>query len=161
LRDGAPCALFNRFGAIVDLEAARVLVRDPALRGGHNLELGDDGLAVVNDTLGATVRVYDLAAGRLVRAINLRDFAWVRALESRTREGLIMRAARRIARRPASARPLFVRGLVLDGARAFIGLSPASIVCLDWRRGVVLDTFQYSDDVRCCVHGLALAPEAP
>src|SRR5262249_34074575 len=159
-RGATPYALFNSFGAIVDLAAGQVVVRDAELRGGHNLVITKEGVAIANDSLGGTVRVYDLKERKLVRAIDLRAFPWLRGLERQTDEGMIKRAARWLARRPLSSRSIFLRGLAIDGERAFVGMTPAAVVCLDWERGTFIDAFQYSRDVRCCIHGLALAPPA-
>ena len=42
------------------------------------------------------------------------------------------------------------------GDLLFVGLSPASIACINWRTGEFVDGFQFVRDPRACVHGLAV-----
>ena len=35
-----------------------------------------------------------------------------------------------------------------------VGISPATLLEIDWRRGRLVDLFSYSTDPRVCVHGL-------
>jgi len=149
-------AHFAKFGAIVNLDRGEVTIQDPALRGGHNLIILDDGTAVVNDTYGRSVRFYDLKGKTLKRVINLTSFPSVRALLARHNlvyhARRILRKAKLYPHRPP--RPLFVRGLSMLGDQLFVGVSPAAILHLDWRRGELMDMFCYSHDVGVCVHGL-------
>ena len=57
---------------------------------------------------------------------------------------------------PVVAAPLFARGLQVVGDQVFVGVSPASILCIDWPRGRLLDTFQYTELVTTAVHGLVV-----
>ena len=50
------------------------------------------------------------------------------------------------------------RGLAVVGDHVFVGVSPASILCIDWPRGLLVDVFQYSDQVTAAVHGLVVVP---
>ena len=50
--------------------------------------------------------------------------------------------------------PFFVRGMDLHEELLFIGISPASVLCVNWITGELVDTFQYSQDVRKAVHGV-------
>ena len=153
---GRLIALFHSPGVIADLSEDRILVRDPALHKAHNLLVDPDGTAVVNDSLHATVRVFDLDAGRQIDAVDLKTFDWVRRL----RRSGILDFARRVLRNPMllrqrlAARPLFLRGMDRVGDRLFLGLSPAAVVCLDLRTRDLVDAFRYSRDLRVCVHGL-------
>ncbi len=168
--DGRYFALLNSLGAIVDLTDERVVYRHPHLEKGHNLVIGGDGRAIVNDTFRAVIRFIDLEQGRLIRTINVRDFARVRWLQARTRLGTgasILRHASRLGsrrlHRPAYrqiARPLLLRGLAVRDGQAFVGLSPATILEIDLDRGRLVDWFRYATDVRVAVHGLAVAAEA-
>lgn len=160
-RDGSAWGLFSRFGAIVDLGRQEVVIEDPALMGGHNLVLLDEGYAFVNQTRGHGVRVYDLNTRRLVRMIDVGAFPWVRDLlgHAGRKPGPLGRLKRKVARRMARgkrpvARPLFMRGMSVADGRLFVGTSPASILCIDWQTGRLEDAFNYSKDVRVCVHGL-------
>jgi hypothetical protein len=142
-------ALFNRFGVIADLTEGRVLVKDPALERGHNLVVLDDGTLVSVDTHGRTVRFYDPADGSLVHVVDLMAFPWMKELRRSVKQG------------PAAAlaKPLFTRGLAVVGAELLVGTSPASILRVDWRTSTIVDTHQYSDDVRVAIHGLTVAPD--
>ena len=142
-------ALFNRFGAIVDLTEQRVLVRDDALERGHNLVVLPDGTLVSNDTHGRTIRFYDAAKGELVQIVDLMAFPWVRGLR---------RAARQTEHQVA--KPLFVRGMAFFGRHIYVGVSPASILCIDWRTSALEDVYEHSDDIRTAIHGLAITPDA-
>jgi hypothetical protein len=153
LYKGELLALFNRKGAIVNLDRGTVVVQDDRLRGGHNLLVLDDHV-VTNATRSESVHVYDLRDGQLVRSFPLRSYAWVRDATRPSPVDQGKRWLRRVARRPALANPLFVRGLEKVDNQLFVGLSPASVVCLDFETGELVDAFQYSRDVKVCVHGL-------
>jgi hypothetical protein len=150
---GEMLALFNRFGAIVNLDRGEVVVRHKLLRGGHNLFVRGDEV-ITADTRGHGVNVFDLSAGTLRRSYPLEQYDWV---HQRVRAGTMQRLQASVKRklgRPAFADPLFVRGLDVVGDHVYVGFSPASIVCLDLVSGDLVDAYQYDDDVRVCVHGL-------
>jgi hypothetical protein len=56
------------------------------------------------------------------------------------------------------SRPLFARGLALFEDWIWVGISPATVLCIDWRSGELIDMFSYSMDVDVCIHGLAVSP---
>jgi hypothetical protein len=165
--------LFNAFGAVVNLERESVLIREAALRGAHNLIIREDGVTFINDTLGHSIRIYDLADGALVKSIDLTQFDWVRALVAGdpTSSGLV----RGLARYPRISQPihriltglnlmpslpawsLFVRGLALVGDSLFVGISPASILQIDWQSDKLVDAYTYSQDKHVSIHGLRVA----
>ena len=60
---------------------------------------------------------------------------------------------------PSPPRPVFVRGLDFAEDRLFVGISPATILCIDWDRGELVDHYNYSQNVHVCVHGLKVLPE--
>lgn len=148
--------LCNAHAAIVDLTAGTVVVQDERLQGGHNLLITPEGMALTNDTYGRSVCVFDLARGQLHRSIDLTQYEWVRSLlrphiPSYWSEEL----GRKFGWRDDSiARPLFVRGLTRRGDHLFVGVSPASILQVDWATGELVDAYCYSTDVRVCIHGL-------
>ncbi|MFO8099860.1 MAG: hypothetical protein R6T83_09610 [Salinibacter sp.] len=148
--------LCNAHAAIVDLSRGEVVVQDEALQGAHNLRITPDGTALSNDTYGRAVCVFDLAQGARLRTIDLTRYEWVRALirphiPSYWREEV----ARKVGWKEDSiARPLFVRGLTYSGEHLFVGVSPASILQIDWATGELVDAYCYSTDVRACIHGL-------
>jgi hypothetical protein len=151
-------ALLNRFGAIVDLTAGRVLVHDESLDHAHNLEITDDGLAIVNNTFRQTIHFYDLTCGERVKVISLGAYPVVRRWKWRAWASNLIHITRTRRVKSVVARPIFVRGLDLVGDRLFVGVSPASLLCIGSRSGQLLDWYRYADDVRVCVHGLTVAP---
>jgi hypothetical protein len=180
---GEVYALFNAFGAIANLTRGELVLRDPRIVRGHNLLIRDDGTAFVSDTHGAGVRIYDLHRRALIRALDLREHAVVRRVEriaratnrlqkplhalrslrNRAGKGVSgrLKAALRAPRAAAASltrnisKPLFVRGLALAGERLFVSFSPATVVCLDWQTGRLIDSFSYSWNVDLTIHGLA------
>ena len=55
--------------------------------------------------------------------------------------------------------PNFVRApFPLDQDRVMIGLSPATIIEVDYKQGKLLDLYQYSNNVEVCLHGLLVLP---
>lgn len=159
--DGEVYALFNSYGVVVNLTRGTVVLRDKGLSGAHNLTIMEEGLALVNDTWGMTVRLYDLEQGECWRSIDLTKYRWVRRLirwqipaywgkEVARKVGLIGKSV---------AKPLFVRGLVRRGDTLFVGVSPAAILEIDWTSGELLDAYQYSSDVHVCIHGLEVLGE--
>ncbi len=157
---GEMYGLFNSFGAIANLDRGEVVIRDDALRGGHNLVVLEDGTAFINGTRGHCVHIYDLAERAHRQTIDLMTFSWVRDLTRwYDRIAPLTRGFSRLGIRQLKiSLPRFVRGLDLDGDRLFVGMSPASILCLDWRRGELVEAFNYSRDIRACIHGLKVLP---
>jgi hypothetical protein len=172
-------AVFNSFGILANLDRAEVVIEDPELKGAHNLVVAEDGTALVNDTYSAVVRSYDLGTRRAGSAIPLSQFPWVRDLADRAVSGRLgrrlvsrlrvgrlvkrlpwlgLRLARAAYLSPLAARPLFLRGLDRIGDRLFVGLSPASILCLNAHTGELLDAYNYSTDLHDCIHGLRVLP---
>lgn len=154
--DGSVYALCNAYGALVDLTAGRVVIRDDGLQGGHNLKITDEGVAIVNDTFGQAVQFFSLETGERLRRIDLTQYRWVRELirwqipnywgrELATRAGLM---------EDVVARPLFVRGLAQYESTLLVGISPASILQIDISTGALVDAYQYATDVHVCIHGL-------
>lgn len=138
---GEVYALLNRLGVVYNLTRDEVIIHDPLLHGAHNLSFRGDR-CVVNDSKGRRVRIYG-PDGACERSIDLVRFAPLAELLETVG-----------AHRPA-ALPLFVRGqhLLPDG-RLFIGLSPASIACIDLERGGLIDLFTLSRHVHHTIHGL-------
>ena len=160
LWEGEVYALCAKLGAVVNLSKTEVVIRDPALRGGHNLIIRADGTAVVNATRYCSIRCYDLGSGRLKRKIDVISFPEIRRLYRRYALGY--RVRRMLIRLGWGShippRPLFLRGMSFAGDTLFVGISPTSILSFDWRRGELLEMFTYSRDIRECVHGLTVSP---
>jgi len=156
VHDGSLYALFNAYGLIADLTNGDVVLRHERLQGGHNLDILDDGIAIVNDSFGKAVRFYDLEQGRLKRTIDLTHYEWVREL---IRSKIPAYWGKEVGKKlgvidNSVAKPLFVRGLVRRDDMLFVGVSPAAILQINWHSGELVDAYQYSSDVHVCVHGL-------
>lgn len=163
-------ALFSAFGVVANLDRGEVTLRDPVLRGTHNLIVEEDGTLITNDTVGRGVRIYDIKTGMLRSVIDLTAFAEVRRIAGANlvSAGPLRRAALKLNRtvlrrvvdnvgllqRRLPAIPLFVRGL--DAARddLFVGVSPAAILRINRHTGELVDLYQHSTDVHVAVHGL-------
>lgn len=159
---GELLGLFCKPGLVVNLETGRVLLRHPVLVRSHNLVVTGDQL-FVNCTKQRSVAQFDLCSARLVRSLDLKDLGWVREnvdLSSLAPPGLSDRIKTRLGRAPAKplSRPLFARGLQVRGDDVFVGVSPATVLKIDWRSGSVEDVYQHSTDVNAAVHGLQVAP---
>lgn len=152
----APLALFSKQGVIVDLERGATLVRDPALKGAHNLLVRDDGIAYANHTVGRGVLVFDLGTGKRVRHLGYGNEPFIAGL-LRFREPIyhLRRKLEKIGLLPVRAsRPLFARGLARHAGRIYVGIAPATILALEESSGKLVDWFTISNDVDACVHGL-------
>lgn len=158
---GEVYALFNTFGVIANLDQDEIVIQDDALRHGHNLLVEEDGTAIANDTFGRAMRVYDLQTRTLERTIRLMRFGLVRRLVLKHQLNYLARGVlkRFFFRELSAPRPVFVRGLDKLGDLVFVGISPASILCIDWRSGELVGYYRYSADVAVCVHGLRVLRE--
>jgi hypothetical protein len=136
-------ALCARPGIIANLESPAVVLRHDLLKLAHNLVIIGDR-AFCNSTPNRTVCEFDLTTGELVNSIDLGELPEVQALPKDPHD-------------PAIAVPLFARGLAVDGDNVFVGISPATILHLDWKKGAVVDYYQHSTDVAVAVHGLCIA----
>ncbi len=158
--NGEVYALFHALGAICNLSTGQVVLQDKTLIRAHNLVFLEDGILVANDTYGQTVRVYDLNKKEQIKAFELSQYSWVRRLRRRAElTNLPRKSLQKLGLwKEAISRPIFVRGLARRGDLLFVGMSPASILCINWRSGELQGAYQYSTDPRVCVHGLALLP---
>lgn len=150
---GEVYALFNRSGAIVNLDRQEIVVRDPALQGGHNLHFANGGVVVyVNDTLGHHVMCYDLTSGRPIRKFSVSRFLPARRLEAGYRAKRLLHKLGLLPIPPS--RPMFIRGLSGHGGDLFVGTSPATIFQIGEETGELISLYSHTRDVRCCIHGL-------
>jgi hypothetical protein len=149
--------LLNRFGAVINLSKETVLIEDKKIWGCHNLHFSKEGLVFINDTRNQGVHIYD-TTGKWVKRINLLPFHPVgRRVKfyKKTAPYRIFLENKKIIKY-GTVMPFFVRGLDLVGDHLFIGISPAAILCIDWRSEELIDVFNYSSDVRMAVHGLKI-----
>lgn len=167
-------ALANKFGAILNLDRDEVVLVDPCLKGAHNL-VPDAHRLYITDTDGRKVHVYDTWTGHLDTVTDIRAFAEIRRIEDRCQPPAWKTHIHKLKRTPLQmlkhtpirrlyykarlnemtpAAPLFTRGLDVSGDVLFVGFSPATIAMVDRYTGALLDMYQYSKDVKVCVHGL-------
>ncbi len=52
-----------------------------------------------------------------------------------------------------------LRGLDKLGKLLFLGISPATILCIDVESGELIDYYSYSTDVNACIHGIKVVTE--
>lgn len=163
--NGRPVMLLNRFGSIVTLNPTTLVLRESGMRGCHNVVVTQCGHFLVNDSHHMAVRVFD-ATGMPVKRLDLTKLAPVRRLlwqSSVTRvkywlrsKGRPRRLFHKIIPRTTTVKPIYVRGLCeTPRGTILVGISPASILEIDWRTGQLKKFFAYSTDLRVCVHGLA------
>ena len=147
--------LLNRFGAVINLSKKSVLFEDKQIWGCHNLHFSQDGLIFINDTRNQGVHIYD-KMGKLVKRIDLLRFhpigKKVKFYKKTARYRIFLENKKII--KHGTVMPFFVRGLEMAGDHLFIGISPAAILCIDWKSEKFIDVFDYSPDVRMAVHGL-------
>lgn len=167
---GDPYALLNSHGAVVNLQSGEIVIHEPdRLRGAHNLVVDEnEKLLFINNTFQRSIHIYDLDTYRIKKIIALKEFPAVLdlvnreigstskiwALMSKLNRTVIRRWADKLNIIKVPAVPLFVRGLALAGSTLFIGVSPASIIQIDWRTGELIDIYQYSDNVHAAIHGI-------
>ncbi|MDR9375347.1 MAG: hypothetical protein RI842_10395 [Schleiferiaceae bacterium] len=162
MQGGNLYALFNRFGALVNLSEEKVVLQDARIKGAHNIAFVDQGMVAINDSVRAKIRFFDLATGELSGSINLKNKA---PLLKHTGYARLRYRGEQVLRKmnlmnaPVLAKPLFVRGLAKQGNRLFVGASPGMILCFDWRSGKLVDYFVYEGDTRVAIHGLQCLEE--
>ena len=168
MQGGRPLMLLNHYGALIRLHPTEVLVADPTLQGCHNVLPLSSGSILINDTVNRAIREYD-QHGAMVRRLDLTIYPLVQrflrtnwaartatALSRLLRKAPLLNVLRRRVKSRTVARPVFVRGLCLTPRGTVLaGISPATILEIEWESGRLVDHFVYSQDVRTAVHGLA------
>jgi len=159
--NGELYGLFNSFGVIANLDKEEIVIQDNSLRHPHNLIVDEDGTAIVNNTYKHAIHIYDLYERKLVRTINLTEFELVRRLLLKGQLQYYLRGLLKklFANQINVPRPVFLRGLDRIGHYLFVGISPATVLCIDLRSGKLLDYFSYTDKVNVCIHGLKVLVE--
>lgn len=152
---------FNNHGAVLRLFPTEIVSHDPAVKGCHNGLVTDDGEFIINDSHNHTVIVLDLKSGGVKKRINLIEFPEVAnlAAASTLKNVSPWVRLRNFIIRKRMTRPLFTRGLCrLDDARLLVGVSPASVLEIDYKKARLLDLFTLSTSANECVHGLEAVP---
>ena len=152
---GMRFGLLNRKGAVVNLSTGEVVVEDPAIIGSHNLIIIEDGTIFVNDTIHQTIKMYEMN-GELIKQINLQPFHHARRnlyWYKNTRPLRFFLKRTSLAGHLVSI-PFSVRGMDIVEDNIFVGISPASVLCVNWKEAKLVDEFNYTSDNRVAVHGL-------
>ena len=161
VHDGKVYVCFNNHGAVLRLFPTKVVAHDPALKGCHNGLVTEDDEILINDSHRHTFIVFDLHTGHVKRKIDLSQFPEVRKLaEARGFKAVPWHIRlRNFIIRKRMARPLFTRGMCrLDQSRVLLGVSPATVLEVDYKQGKLLSMMQLADSPNECVHGLEAAP---
>ncbi len=143
--DGRVYALLNRPGLVVQIEPeTKIVLEDEMIRGSHSPVVVEGGSQIaLCSSFEKTILFYDIAKGKLAKAIHLLDF------------DIVAKLHRDFPDQPYN-KSIFVRGLeVVDPHRILAGISPASILEIDTKNMKLLDFYQYSTNVGDAVHGLA------
>ena len=141
--------LLNKLGVIVQIELeVKIILEDYFIRGAHSPVISGDGnRLLLCSSQRKSIVVYDLESGKLVKQIDLLNFAEIAKLYNAYPDQPFNRS-------------IFVRGLeIIDARRILVGIAPASILEVDVESCRLLDFFQYSDDVGDAVHGLVCLPK--
>ncbi|MCG3150012.1 MAG: hypothetical protein PCFJNLEI_03479 [Verrucomicrobiae bacterium] len=161
VHNGRVYVCFNHHGAVLRLFPTEIVSRDAALKGCHNGVVTDDNELLINDSHRHTVVALDLGTGQVKRRINLIEFPIVARLAevSEVKRVPAWVQFRNFVMRKRMTRPLFTRGLCrLDDSRILVGISPASVLELNYKTGELLDRFTLSTGANECIHGLEARP---
>ena len=160
--NGEVYALFNRFGAVANLSAEKVIFEHKKIRGAHNLVFIDEEIVAINDTVNGETVFFNFRNGKFIKGNNLKKQKEVVRHTLRSsinyRTGQILRKLK-LKSSPVVARPLFVRGLMKKDNLLFVGTSPAMILCFDLNTDELIDYFVYSKNTRVAIHGLNVIDE--
>lgn len=167
--DGNLFALFGKRGVVYNLSDQSIIIENKGDFGFHNLVVSNNRIFTIH-TRKRTLLIYT-HTGSLVKAINLLRFKQVAGIYKKSGGPNLTLLkffkyfpfAKRIEKssgflsRQKAAAALFVRGFsLLDQNRALIGFSPATIIEIDYEKEILLDFFQYSEDISIAPHGLAV-----
>ncbi len=159
--DGRVYVALNNQGAILRLFPTEVLLHHPSMKGCHNGLVARDGELLLNNSHDHMLIVFDMHTGEIRRQIDLASFSQVAPL-LRARQYQNVSWPSRLKQfllRKRLSRPLFTRGMcLLDDTRVMVGVSPASVLEVDYKRGRLIDLMQCSEAVNECVHGLEAIP---
>lgn len=148
--------LLNRFGAIIDVNADRVVAHHRWLRGGHDLVLiPDRGHIAVNDTRTQSLLLFDADGFALVdRLIMTRLPGAPFWLTSKKLTLYSQKIASRLLNYKIKAAPLFMRGLAYADGHLFSGISPAAVFVTDINAREIVEQHRLSLDTSETVYGI-------
>lgn len=137
-------ALLNHQGVFAQIHPEfRIVIEDGKITGAHSPKIINGEKILFCGSFNRSILIFDLHTGRFVNKIDLLAFPEMTSLLERFPDQDI------------DNRSIFVRGLdILDNDRILIGISPASIAEIDINKLLLLDFFQFSNDVSDAVHGL-------
>lgn len=149
--------LLNHQGLIVDPIADQVLLQDQNLCGAHDLVyIPSENLIAVNDTRRQAVLLYDAESLKFNQAIYLNQLkgcpSWIRWTQRANAISTKLRAL--LKQGSPGATPLFQRGLTYADGSLFVGLSPATVIELDWKVNQVKQVLRISKEVSETVYGI-------
>lgn len=137
--------LMNKLGIFAQIEPDfNIVLENHEIRGTHSAKVTDEGDQVfLCGSFDKTVASYCLRTGHLLQKLSLSRFSEIKSLQRKAPDEPFNRS-------------IFVRGLQLvKPNRILVGISPASILEIDWEKQELVDFFQYSSDVGDAIHGLA------
>lgn len=152
---------FNHHGAVLRLFPTEIVAHDPSLKGCHNGLVTEADEILVNDSHHHTLIVFDLVSGRIKRRIDLARFPEVAQLARASGFKHVPWSVRlrNFVMRKRMSRPLFTRGMCrIDERRVLLGVSPATVLEVDYQSGNLLDLCQIGDSPNECIHGLEAVP---
>lgn len=177
-------ALFNSFGAVVNLTKEEVVIQNDDLIGAHNMVFTEEGICFVNNTKDVSIYIIDIKNKEFIKKIDIRDFKWSKAVEKDlkkvdpmqkpsqkfyrflARSKFFTKVKRKLLPNKhflkyntRVAKSFFVRGLDIIEDYIFVGISPASILCINWKTNELVDVYKYTDDIKVAVHGLRVKQE--
>lgn len=115
----------------------KIIVHDSSLMAPHNGIISDRGEILINNTMKQALNVYDLTTGQLLREIPTKIY------DEHVSEQF--------------AKSGWQRGLAhMQGSKYLVGTSPATIFEVDIDTGAIGHVLQLDNDVRHCIHGLAV-----
>jgi hypothetical protein len=161
VHNGRVYVCLNHHGAVLRLFPTEIVADEPALKGCHNGLVTEDNEILLNDSHHHTVVVIDLASGQIKRRIDLSKFPEVAKLsQSGDFKNVPWQVRlRNFITRRRMARALFTRGMCrLDQTRLLLGVSPATVLEIDYKQERLLGMFQLSESPNECIHGLEATP---
>jgi len=160
--NGEMYCLLHRFGAIVNLDKQEIIIKDKRLDHSHNLKFIENNIAIVNNSYNNSINFYDLYSRKLIKSIDLLKHKLIKKIQTDTiNDNRLKISIKKYLSRfgvniNVKSKSIFVRGLDIDKDYIYVGISPASIICINWKTNDLVDYFQYSNDSSIAIHGLKI-----
>lgn len=148
--------LLNRFGAIVDVTADRIVARHKLLRGAHDLVfIPERGQIAINDTVSQSILLFDARSFELVDRLRIARLPGAPLWLTTMKIGLFsQKVASKIFKHRINSSPLFMRGLAYADGHLFSGISPAAVFVTDLGRRKVVEQYRLSRETTGTVYGI-------